>query len=96
MDNLQSMNSSGGGGEQNNSHLFQTPHYSPDEHSEYQALEVNQHQQYLADNSPEFYAANSILDSKYHQHYVKSFVRTGKCHIRSYILLIQQIRYSFT
>ncbi|XP_044744569.1 ETS-like protein pointed isoform X3 [Coccinella septempunctata] len=79
MDNLQSMNSAGGGGsdQQNPPHLFQTPHYSPDEHSEYQALDANQHQQYLADNSPEFYAANSILDSKYHQHYVKSFVRSG-------------------
>ncbi|XP_045460726.1 ETS-like protein pointed isoform X1 [Harmonia axyridis] len=80
LDNLQSLNSSGGGGgsdQQNPSHLFPTSHYSPEEHSDYQALEASQHQHYLAEHSPEFYAANSLLDSKYHQQYVKNFVRSG-------------------
>ncbi|XP_057657003.1 protein c-ets-1-A-like isoform X1 [Diorhabda carinulata] len=54
------------------SHLFQTPHFSPEEH-EYQALD-NHQQQYL-DNSPEFYA-NHILEQKYNPHsYVKNYVR---------------------
>lgn len=87
MDNLQSMNSGGGGGgdQQNSSHLFQSSHYSPDENSDYQALDASQHQQYLADNSPEFYAANSLLDSKYHQHYVKNFVRSSGKTILKYL-----------
>ncbi|KAJ8944981.1 hypothetical protein NQ314_009339, partial [Rhamnusium bicolor] len=67
--NLQSLNN------EDQSHLFQTPqHYSPEEH-EYQALEPHQ-QQYL-DNSPEFYAANHLLEPKYNpaHNYVKNYVR---------------------
>ncbi|KAK9877504.1 hypothetical protein WA026_018614 [Henosepilachna vigintioctopunctata] len=77
MDSMQTL-SGGGGDQQDTSHIFQTPHYSPDDHGEYQALEASQHQQYLTESSPEFYAANSLLDSKYHPHnYVKNFVRSG-------------------
>ncbi|KYB26766.1 hypothetical protein TcasGA2_TC034783 [Tribolium castaneum] len=72
MDNLQSMNS------EDQSHLFQTSHYSPEEH-EYQALEAGHQPQYL-ESSPEFYAANNLIESKYHPHsYVKNYARgTGR------------------
>lgn len=70
MDNLQSMNS------EDQSHLFQTSHYSPEEH-EYQALEAGHQPQYL-ESSPEFYAANNLIESKYHPHsYVKNYTRGG-------------------
>uniref|UniRef100_A0A6P7FHE6 ETS-like protein pointed n=1 Tax=Diabrotica virgifera virgifera TaxID=50390 RepID=A0A6P7FHE6_DIAVI len=45
------------------SHLFPTPHFSPDE--QYQALDS--HQQNYLDNSPEFYS-NHILEQKYNPH----------------------------
>jgi hypothetical protein len=68
MDNLQSMNS------EDQSHLFQTSHYSPEEH-EYQALEAGHQPPYL-ESSPEFYAANNLIESKYHPHsYVKNYAR---------------------
>jgi c-ets proto-oncogene protein len=72
MDNLQSMNS------EDQSHLFQTSHYSPEEH-EYQALEAGHQPPYL-ESSPEFYAANNLIESKYHPHsYVKNYARgTGR------------------
>ncbi|XP_019870985.1 ETS-like protein pointed isoform X2 [Aethina tumida] len=59
-------------------HMFQTPYHSPEEH-EYQALEANHQQPYL-ESSPELYAANSFIESKYHpQNFVKSYVRsTGR------------------
>lgn len=67
---LQTLNSN------DQSQLFHTPqsHYSQEEH-EYQALEPHQ-QQYL-DNSPEFYAANHLLEPKYNpaHNYVKNYVR---------------------
>lgn len=54
------------------SHLFQT--YPSEEH-EYQALEAGHQPQYL-ESSPEFYAANNLIESKYHPHnYVKNYVR---------------------
>lgn len=68
--NMQSLNN------EEQTHLFQTPqHYSPEEH-EYQALDQPHQQQYL-DGSPEFYAANHLLEPKFNpvHNYVKNYVR---------------------
>ncbi|XP_050505749.1 protein C-ets-1-like isoform X1 [Diabrotica virgifera virgifera] len=56
------------------SHLFPTPHFSPDE--QYQALDS--HQQNYLDNSPEFYS-NHILEQKYNPHsYVTKYRGAGR------------------
>lgn len=65
--------------------MFQTPYHSPEEH-EYQALEANHQQPYL-ESSPELYAANSFIESKYHpQNFVKSYVRSKFVVINVYAL----------
>lgn len=56
-------------------HMFQTTHYSPEEHEQYPTLD-QQHQQYL-EGSPEFYAASHMLEPKFNpvHNYVKNYVR---------------------
>ncbi|XP_031327983.1 ETS-like protein pointed [Photinus pyralis] len=57
-------------------HYLSNPNHYPPEEQEYHSLEPgNQPQSYL-ESSPEFYAANSLLETKYHPHsYVKGYVR---------------------
>lgn len=71
LDNLQNISS-----DDQHHHFLQNPSHYPPEEQEYHSLEPgNQPQSYL-ESSPEFYSANSLIDTKYHSHnYVKGYVR---------------------
>ncbi|KAF5308148.1 hypothetical protein FQR65_LT06327 [Abscondita terminalis] len=71
LDSLQTISS-----DDQHHHFLSNPNHYPPEEQEYHSLEPgNQPQSYL-ESSPEFYAANTLIDSKYHTHnYVKSYVR---------------------
>ncbi|XP_017769215.1 PREDICTED: ETS-like protein pointed [Nicrophorus vespilloides] len=72
MDSLQSLNE-----EQNHFLASTTPHHYHEEH-EYQSLEPGHQPQSYLESSPEFYAANNLLETKYNPHaYVKNYVRGG-------------------
>lgn len=69
MENLQSINN------EDHAHFLASTHYGSEEH-EYQALEPGHQPQTYLENSPEFYAANNLIETKYNPHsYVKNYAR---------------------
>lgn len=71
LENIQSINN------EEHTHFLASTHYGSEEH-EYQALEPGHQPQSYLENSPEFYAANNLIETKYNPHYVKNYVR-GEC-----------------
>lgn len=69
LDNIQTLNN------EEHTHFLASSHYASEEH-EYQALEPGHQPQSFIDSSPEFYAANNLIETKYNPHsYVKNYVR---------------------
>lgn len=89
IDTLQTLNN-----EEQAHFLSSQQHFSPEEH-EYQALEPGHQPQSYLESSPEFYAGNTLLESKYHPHnYVKNYVRGKFSPVRLFSVITFQYCYT--